>query len=706
MREILVVCVVSAVVWPASGEVRLPAILGDGMVIQQRAAAPIWGWAGRGERVTVSASWGAKAEATADESGRWRVTLSTPAAGPEAQTITVAGDTTTTIRDVLVGDVWVCGGQSNMEWPVAWSADAIATSTAATVPGIRFFIVPNVASLHPRAEQVGEAGGAWAACSPRSVWMFSAVAYHFARDVRAATGVPIGVISCDWGGSRIEPWMSPEALAGFPEMSESLARVKALADPATRASGPDGTPVEIIPTQTPTSLYFGMVRSLLPMAARGFLWYQGESNRDQAGLYARLFPAMITDWRSRFTAASEGPMPFYFVQLAPYDYENDRGETAAFREAQAAALALPATGMVVTSDIGDPADIHPRNKRDVGRRLAKLALARTYGVSMVDTGPSFAGVRFEGATATVRLDHADGLWSRFGPPLGFLVAGSDRRFVRAAAEVTEDGVRVSHPSIAAPTAVRYLWWDDAEGFLFNAAGLPAAPFRSDVWADATVDLLSPPPVLPAPRETASGEWTALIDAGLTMFKPSEGGHWRVVGGGVIEYDGGGADLWTVRAYRDFELVLDWRLPRGAVRMEREVIALDGSTATDEKGRPRTVRVLDAGDSGVYLRGNSKSQVNIWCWPAGSGEVYGYRTDGAMPAEVRASCVPRVRADRPVGEWNRFVITMRGEVLTVVLNGETVISGARLPGVPAEGPIALQHHGDPVQFANIFVRELR
>lgn len=674
----------------------------------------------------------------------------------------------------------------------------------------------------------------------------------------------------------------------------------------------------------PSVLFNAMIAPVAPFGIRGAIWYQGESNRPRAAQYAKLFPAMIEDWRKVWSQPGEArDFPFYFVQIAPFGYPGDIGQTSELREAQLAVMrSTKNTGMAVTMDIGDAKDIHPTNKAEVGRRLSLWALAKTYGKQTEFSGPLYSSAKRESAAMRVRFEHANGLKASNGGLLTeFWIAGEDKQFYIADARIDGDSVVVSSPRVSAPVAVRYAWSTTAAGNLVNAAGLPASSFRTDdwagpmkpvadagrtryltsdgdfkplfngkdlagwvnvncapgtwsvrsdesgtpiihctgkptglmrtekqyenfvlemewrhmvpggnaglfVWADAlptrgqpftravevqvmdgpdgswytthgdvfaifgsTLEPENPGPAkmrayptekrsLPSPqwnhyrvecrdgeislavngkvvtrakntnprrgfihlesegteihfrnikiKELASKERSPaevaaerMVEEASTGFVPlytgvdfkgwkfgkEHEGHWTAADW-TINFDGQGADLWTEKSYRDFVLIADWRWAGKPTEVERPVILSDGSIKKDDAGKDVMQKVMEAGDSGIYLRGNSKSQVNIWCWPAGSGEVYGYRTDAAMPAEVRAGVTPKMNADSPIGEWNRFIITMKGDRLTVSLNGKTVIENAQLPGVPREGPIALQMHGGALQFANLYIKELK
>ncbi len=1094
--SLVIAAVWGALVATASAELRLSPLFGDGMVLQRETRAPIWGWATPGAAIDVTAEWGRQkvsGRAVTDAAGAWRTELATPAAGGP-YSITIAGDGgSVALRDVLIGEVWLCSGQSNMEWPLAQTDGAEEAIAAANLPRLRLFNVPNATATRPSRTFRAQPSG-WRVSSPQSAAGFSAVAQHFARTLLRDSDVPIGLIQADWGGTRIEAWMPAEVLATFPDAAADLEMVQSLdPDPAIReertaalrdswwsrldllpgapgadwmkesfddrdwgtmelpqsfgeksnpeltsfdgiiclrrsvelgpamVAGPaflelgpiddrdeafvngvlvggtredgqwartrryaipagtlrvgtnviairvldtagtggvngaatdlaivsaDGTTraplagawrwirgaaaASLPSTEGPeigpnsaTVLYNAMIAPLVPMALEGVIWYQGESNRGNAEAYARLFPAMIRAWRERF---GEG-IAFHFVQIAPFRYGSDRGETAALREAQAAALDRPNTGMVVTLDVGNAGDIHPRNKKTVGERLAALVLGDRRGDRSVHS-PRFTEAVSADGEVRVHFDQQD-VELKAGPaglPAGlgeFTIAGSNRVFVAAEARIEGATVVIRAPEVKEPVAARYAWSASPEATLFTATGLPVAPFRTDGWRDGgevlpgsiqsgaerdpghTEHRLADPDLVPLFNgrdlsgwvniNTAPSTWTvagsgtdALIhctglptgllrtdrmyenfvlelewrhlreqgNAGLFVWsdaltaigqpftravevqvmvgsegdwytsdgdifpihgavmtpengrtgsrafptekrmkpspewnhyvvtcqngevslavngkvvtrgreasprkgyiclesegtpidfrnirikelppatpalapdqiaraaegwrplytgvdlanwkiEPGHAGHWKP-SGWVLSYDGGSSDLWSEKSYGNFELIADWRLPRAPIDVERPVIESTGLERKGPDGKTVMELVKDAGDSGIYLRGSSRNQVNIWSWPCGSGEVYGYRTDHAMSEAVRAAVTPTSRADKPPGEWNRFHITMRGDRLTVVLNGVTVIENAELPGIAAEGPIALQHHGDPIEFANIMIREL-
>jgi sialate O-acetylesterase len=633
----------------ARAEIKLPAVIGSNMVLQQRSQAPLWGWDNPGQSVSVSASWADKpVGAKADAKGKWTVRLATPAAGAGPYAITITGSNTVRLDNVLIGEVWLCSGQSNMEMCVGdagggyrgvqnWQKEAADANDA----GIRLFDVANEFATAPRED----CHGTWAVCTPERVKGFSATGYFFGRELRRSLNVPVGLISSDWGGTVAEAWTSEEGLKPFPEFNDAVEFVRAQRsggptdqveawrrsmapfwaqlpdkDPGTRehweapamddaswrlmevpgewsnelatfdgivwmrrpvyirqgwggkaltldlgpiddmdttyfdgvrvggqetpgfhdkprrytipaerstpgphmlairildTGGPGGLAkgpntlhaegdsetldlsgywryqagskiIELPPIQaprmmgpnTPTALYNGMIAPLVPFGIRGAIWYQGESNRGRADEYARLLPAMIGDWRRLW---GEGEFPFYYVQIAPFHYGDGNGETPLLREAQLQILSTPHTGMAVTMDIGNPGDIHPANKQDVGRRLALWALAKTYERAIECSGPLFAAAKADGNALRLSFTHAEGLNSRGDPIRGFMVAGSDKAFVPAQARIDGDAVVVWSEKVPAPAAVRYGWGDDIQPNLFNGVNLPASPFRTDAW---------------------------------------------------------------------------------------------------------------------------------------------------------------------------------------------------------------------------------
>lgn len=484
-------------------------LFSDHAVLQRDKPVAIWGRAESGEKVTVTFG-GQSRTATAGKDGRWIVLLDALATAAQGADLTLTGKNTVVLHDIVVGEVWLCSGQSNMEWPVSRTTDAAKEMAAANFPLLRHVRVEHTVAEAP-AEKVKTSG--WQPATPETVGGFTAVGYYFARDLHQKLGVPIGLVHSSWGGTPVESWMSPAALAADPAFAVVRARwQKSLAEyPAAKvvhegwladwtkdeaAAKTKGEPayrewLKKNPRRrsprgagdawTPAALFNGMINPLLPYAIRGALWYQGESNAEHANEYHALFSAMITAWRSHF---GQGDFPFYWVSLANYRVPEDpTGTSYAFlREAQAKTLALPNTGQALAIDIGNPDDIHPANKQAVGRRLALLARQRVYGITSDDTGPTLALALPEGSAMRVRFAHAEsGLLAHEKPVQSLEVAGADRVFRPAEGRIDRDTLLVNSPLVKQPVAVRYAWKNAPEANLYNGAGLPASPFRSDDW---------------------------------------------------------------------------------------------------------------------------------------------------------------------------------------------------------------------------------
>jgi sialate O-acetylesterase len=637
----------------ASADVKLPAVIGEHMVLQQNRSVALWGFADPNETVRVKADWrNEEIETKADAYGRWKVMLETPAAGGPHE-LHVAARNEIVLRDVLVGEVWLCSGQSNMEMPIAEQesysgvADWREELKRADHPKIRLFNVQNTIAAAPALDCQGR----WSACDASSARTFSAVGYFFACQLEKELGVPIGMIEADWGGTPCEAWTSADSIRGTRDFGPVLTVIEhelahpipqktldaqvaewrkkidaldpGMQEPRWSSEGLDdsswreidvperwtgdlarfdgflwcrrafdlapawagraavlelgpiddmdvtyvngakvgemmesgrwqtprvyelpagalhagrnviavrvldtggyggicGKPDEVrlrekdggdsialagkwrahtstkigelpnrperlrIEPYMPTVLYNGMIAPIVPFGIRGAIWYQGEANVMQAFRYRSLFPAMIADWRKHF---AQGDVPFDFVQIAPFAREDDRGQMAELREAQAMALAVPNTAMAVTMDIGERDDIHPKNKREVGRRLALCALSKTYDRKEVECwGPMYASMKVEGSSIRLSFDHARGLTSHGKALEHFMIAGADQKFADARAKIDGESVVVSSDAVKDPLAVRYCFGAADEGTLFNAAGLPAPSFRTDTWRGLT-----------------------------------------------------------------------------------------------------------------------------------------------------------------------------------------------------------------------------
>ncbi len=494
-------------------DVSLAPLFSDHAVLQRDKPIPIWGRADAGEPITVTVH-GQSVSTIAARVGRWIVYLDALPASTEPADLVVTGKNQIAVHDVLVGEVWLCSGQSNMEFAVrnpsgpTYRVDnAEEEVAAANYPLIRHFKVKLKESDTPTDTM----DGSWAVCSPDTVIQFTAVGYFFARDIYEKLHVPVGLINSTWGGTPVEAWMSPFALDSNPAFAfvherwqKGLAEYpqkKAAYDAAlplwqkdlaaAKAAGTESEFRMLHPQLrlphgpgdrwTPTGLFNGMINPLLPYALRGVLWYQGESNAIHPAEYHEFFPAMITAWRKHF---GQGDLPFYFVQLASFSYlRNANGtEWALIREGQAQALALPQTAMAVAIDLGEHTNIHPRNKQEVGRRLALIAETHLYGIPGDDSGPMFAGATREGSALRVRFIHANnGLIAHETPVQSLELAGADKIFHPAQGLIEGETLLVGSPDVKDPVAVRYAWSNDPEANLFNGAGLPAAPFRSDAW---------------------------------------------------------------------------------------------------------------------------------------------------------------------------------------------------------------------------------
>jgi sialate O-acetylesterase len=477
-------------------------MFGSHMVLQQGKKLPVWGTASPGEAVTVTMA-GRSAKAVADEHGDWKLALGKLKAGGPHTMLISGPRNTVTLEDVLVGEVWICSGQSNMEWPLKAANNGDQEVAEANYPEMRLFIVTK--KVAPEAVETCE--GQWMVCTPENAPMFSAVGYFFGRMLHQELGVPVGLIKSAWGGTPAESWTSMATLESTPELVSTVKSFETILQqyPAAKAQfdeqmivwqkeaeqakaegkaeprrpqapmGPDHP-------HRPASLYNGMIVPVAPYALHGAIWYQGESNAGRAKQYQTLFPAMINDWRELW---GQGAFPFYFVQLANFMERKDTPQVdsawAALREAQTMTLSLKNTGMAVIIDIGDAKDIHPRNKQDVGRRLALNALAQDYGKDVPYSGPLFRSMKVKGGEAVLSFKHTDGgLATKDQEPLkGFMVAGPDKKFVWAEARIDGNKIIVRSDQVAKPAAVRYAWADNPDCNLYNGAGLPASPFRTD-----------------------------------------------------------------------------------------------------------------------------------------------------------------------------------------------------------------------------------
>ena len=469
---------------PANQSLRLAGVFGNNMVIQQKADAAIWGQAKPNAVVTIKKSWhNINIKVTADEKGNWKTTVKTPAAGSGPLKIEVESDgENVAIKNVLAGEVWICSGQSNMQWKMrGFGVDHFKEDVAkADHPNIRYCHVPQILSLEPQDELPCR----WSVCSPKTVLEYSAVAYFFAEKLERELGVPIGLVSTNWGGSTAEAWVGKKWLEkDFPEFNTQYEKYPPVIDElgATFPRGKSPKAPKGINHRIPSVLYNQMIHPITSLAIRGVIWYQGESNVEMPEQYQTLFPTLIKSWREEW---DQGDFPFYFVQIAPFSYKTSPFSAALLREAQLKTLSVPNTGMAVTMDIGAADNIHPKPKKPVGERLALLALAKDYGkTDLVYSGPTFTSFTVEKDKIRLNFDHVgSGLASRDDQPLSyFTIAGEDKDFVAAEAEIDGDSIVVSSDQVIKPAAVRFGWGSADAPSLMNKEGLPASSFRTDDW---------------------------------------------------------------------------------------------------------------------------------------------------------------------------------------------------------------------------------
>lgn len=465
----------------------MPSVFSDGMVLQRDTKVPIWGWDVPGTQVRVRFA-GQEKPGTAGADGKWTVLLDPLRPGPSSAEMTIVGSETRHIRDVLVGEVWFCSGQSNMD-AYASTLEPAERGTK-DYPDVHFFVAKREAAAAP----ADDAPGSWAAHGPADPGACSAIGYLFARDLHERLKVPVGIVQATWGDTRAENWISLDALQAEPALAayveqwerdkQGVVGAQAYQDAYGAWSANKQGPEPIRPQKVPTALYNSMIHPLIPYGLRGILWYQGESN-GWAGIDYRVnFPTLIKSWRKEWGNEN---LPFLFVQLPGYGKVDETPPNVSpwslTREAQAMAVSsLPAVEMAVTIDIGDE-QIHPRNKPEVARRLMLVARAKVYGEKVVYSGPRFAKAETKGRKVTVGFEYADGgLKTQDGGKVkGFALAGADRKWHWADAVIEKDKVVVSSSEVEAPTAVRYAWAHRPECNLANASGLPAAPFRTDDW---------------------------------------------------------------------------------------------------------------------------------------------------------------------------------------------------------------------------------
>lgn len=456
------------------GAIRLPYFFSDNMVLQQQSQALIWGWTSKNTKLTLISSWNKKKWlTTSDENGKWKINISTPAAGGPYDIAISDASGSINIKNILIGEVWLCSGQSNMEMqmkgfkdqPIAGSNDAIFNSTN---DQIRLYTVPRSVQRTPLDTSKNQS---WKLAEPESVSNFSATAYYYGKYLYDKLKVPIGLVNISYGGSPVEAFMDEETLKSFPEIS-----IPSKTDTLKKLNN-----------KIATTLYNGMLHPFLGYTIKGCIWYQGETNYDRAKQYETLFPAFVKMLRAQ---SNNDSLPFYFAQIAPYNnatYSTDstpKYNAAFLRDAQRKSLSkIPNSGMVVLMDIGEEFSIHPMSKEIGGKRFAYLSLAKTYGYKGFGyASPLFDSIYFTGNVATIRFSNAANGLTSYGKPLtNFEIAGPDKTFRPARAIISQGKVMVSSPEIPNPVAVRYAFKDFVMGELFNTEGFPASSFRTDNW---------------------------------------------------------------------------------------------------------------------------------------------------------------------------------------------------------------------------------
>lgn len=495
----------------------LPSIFGSNMVLQQQQANAVWGWSEPGSNVTVKIA-DQSHQVTAGDDGRWQVKLDPMSVGGP-HTMTIEGQQTIVYENVMIGEVWICSGQSNMQWPVRASNDPDLESMAANFPNIRLISVPQVGTDEPQ----NNFRGSWQACTPETVKDFSAVGYFFGRQLHQTLDVPIGLIDNAWGGSAAEAWVNRERIeaddqltplveqwretetyhkSGAVEQAYQAQLAKWEQDAAAARDAGKDAPRKprrsnvMTGNQRPANIYNGVLHPTIGYGMRGVIWYQGESNASRAFQYRHLFPLMIQNWRDEW---KQGDFPFYYVQLADFRQEKSAptdSDWAELREAQTMTMRrLPNTGEAVIINLGEAADIHPKNKQDVAKRLARWALAKDYGYGdLVYRSPIYQSMEVQDNHIVVKFDHTGGGLDTFDvrEPIGFTIAGEDQVFHHAKAQIIGQGkdatqIKVWSDAVTEPVAVRYAWADNPVCNVQNAEGLPLTPFRTDDWPGITVD---------------------------------------------------------------------------------------------------------------------------------------------------------------------------------------------------------------------------
>lgn len=455
-RTIIVVLFLTMFFRNAEAYISVPEIFSDNMVLQQKSEVTFWGWAKTGENVTLRADWLDKGVSIrTGSSGIWKISVTTPAAGGPYN-ISLKGYNELIFKNVLIGEVWLCSGQSNMEWTTnSGIIDGKEEIKNSVNPQIRLFNVFNASSKNPQEHFTGK----WVECSPETMPDFSAIAYFFGKKLNQELGVPIGLVNSSWGGTPAEAWTPEEAYSNDSFLKEAESKQK---------------PVPWGPVET-GSIYNSMISPMVPFRIAGAIWYQGEANTVNAYAYKEILSALINSWRSKWGY----DFPFYFAQIAPYKYGNNF-DGVQIRDAQRRALDVPNTGMVILSDVGDTTNIHPKNKKDPGLRFANMALNRYYKTMTIeDSGPLYKSFTIEKNKAVISFDHSEGLHSVGGDPSCFEIAGADNIYYPAKAKIKDGNVIIQSDKVKVPVKVRFAWRNTATPNLFNNAGLPASSFITE-----------------------------------------------------------------------------------------------------------------------------------------------------------------------------------------------------------------------------------
>lgn len=650
----------------AADALSLASPFSDHAVLQRGMPVPVWGRAEPGTSVSVQFA-GQEKTATADKSGRWLVRLDPLEASATGQALTVKAENQPPIvrQDLLVGEVWLCSGQSNMAFSLRGAAGSEQAMQAAGDPQLRLYGV-HANSVDAPQDTVG---GVWTTDSRESAANFSAVGYFFGKELRQALGVPVGLIRSAWGGTVAEAWTAradletnptlkplldqqAKRVADYPgqlenygknearllaEYEEKLAKAKAAGQQPPKKPQPPEDPAKNI--NRPTGLFNGSIAPLAPYAMRGVIWYQGESNSSRGKEYRTLFPAMIGSWRK---AWGQGDFPFLFVQITPH-----KGMTPEVREAQRITTeTTPQTAMAVTVDVGDANDIHPKQKQPVGQRLALAARALAYGEKIEYSGPTYDAMSVAGNRVTLRFKHlGGGLVAKDGALRGFTIAGADGKFIPAQAAIEGDTIVVSSESIPEPAAVRYGWANVPDVNLYNQAGLPASPFETD---GAFVVEQGFEPL--ANGQDLTG-WHYKDGPAFDGQTQASDGRYTARDGRIVVNPGRGlAQLWTVREFPgDFHLKLQFRAGVNA-------------------------------DSGIFLR---KPQL----------QCRDYLVAG--PYKDLKNYKPQ--------DWNDVEVIVHGDTATCTCNGEPLPFTSKLPPT---GPIGLEADRGQMEYRRIRIKELR